>query len=41
MPVHIDEPSDVRRLTDSLMAAIQSLTTQEYVPHYARPPGVN
>ncbi|WP_213455484.1 lysophospholipid acyltransferase family protein [Rhizomonospora bruguierae] len=36
IPVHIQAPADVRRLTDTLMATIQSLTAQEYVPHYAR-----
>jgi 1-acyl-sn-glycerol-3-phosphate acyltransferase len=35
--VHIEELQDIRQLTDSLMAAIQSLSAQEYVPHYARP----
>lgn len=34
--VHIEAPADIRRLTDTLMATIQSLTTQEYVPRYAR-----
>ncbi|GIG87847.1 lysophospholipid acyltransferase family protein [Plantactinospora endophytica] len=36
IPVHIEAPADIRRLTDTLMATIQSLTCQEYVPHYAR-----
>ncbi|HET9516619.1 MAG TPA: lysophospholipid acyltransferase family protein [Actinoplanes sp.] len=34
--VHIDEPADNRRYTDILMAAIQALTGQEYVPQHAR-----
>ncbi|MDQ7908529.1 lysophospholipid acyltransferase family protein [Phytohabitans sp. ZYX-F-186] len=32
----IDRPADIRRLTDTLMATIQSLSGQEYVPRYAR-----
>ncbi|MEV4121574.1 lysophospholipid acyltransferase family protein [Micromonospora sp. NPDC049645] len=36
IPVRIDAPADVRRLTDTLMATIQSLSGQEYVPRYAR-----
>jgi 1-acyl-sn-glycerol-3-phosphate acyltransferase len=36
IPVHIGEPADIRRLTDTLIATIQSLTAQEYVPRYAR-----
>jgi 1-acyl-sn-glycerol-3-phosphate acyltransferase len=35
--VHIGEPADIRRLTDTVMAIIQTLTDQEYVPRYARP----
>ncbi|GAB1640002.1 lysophospholipid acyltransferase family protein [Krasilnikovia sp. MM14-A1259] len=34
--VHIAEPADIRRVTDTLMDAIQALSTQQYVPHYAR-----
>ncbi|MEU8814860.1 lysophospholipid acyltransferase family protein [Actinoplanes sp. NPDC048796] len=37
IPVLAETPTDIRRLTDTLMAAIQSLTGQEYVPCYARP----
>jgi 1-acyl-sn-glycerol-3-phosphate acyltransferase len=33
--VHITAPADVRSTTDTLMAAIQRLTGQPYVPHYA------
>jgi 1-acyl-sn-glycerol-3-phosphate acyltransferase len=36
IPVRVETPADVRRLTDTLMAAIRSLTAQEYVPHHAR-----
>ena len=36
IPVHVETPADIRRLTDTLMATIQSLTAQEYVPRYAR-----
>ncbi|GAA0489581.1 1-acyl-sn-glycerol-3-phosphate acyltransferase [Paractinoplanes deccanensis] len=36
IPVHIEGPADVRRITDSVMAAIQELTGQEYVPRYAK-----
>ncbi|MFD2767966.1 lysophospholipid acyltransferase family protein [Micromonospora eburnea] len=36
IPVHIETPADIRRLTDTLMATIQTLTEQEYVPSYAR-----
>ena len=36
IPMHIEAPADIRRLTDTLMAAFQVLTAQEYVPHYAR-----
>ncbi|SDS26618.1 lysophospholipid acyltransferase family protein [Actinoplanes derwentensis] len=33
--VTVTAPEDVRAQTDDLMARIQSLSTQEYVPHYA------
>ncbi|GAA1620534.1 lysophospholipid acyltransferase family protein [Actinoplanes couchii] len=33
--VAVGSPADVRAQTDDLMARIQSLSTQEYVPHYA------
>ncbi|SCF23631.1 lysophospholipid acyltransferase family protein [Micromonospora mirobrigensis] len=36
IPVHIRRPADIRTLTDTVMATIQSLTAQEYVPRYAR-----
>ena len=36
LPVCIETPKDVRRLTDVVMATIQRLTAQEYVPRYAR-----
>ncbi|MEV4345053.1 lysophospholipid acyltransferase family protein [Actinoplanes sp. NPDC049596] len=37
LPVRVEARTDVRRLTDTLMATIQSMTDQEYVPRYARP----
>lgn len=36
IPVHIEKPADIRRITDTLMATIQTLTGQEYVSNYAR-----
>ena len=36
LPVRIETHKDVRRLTDVVMATIQRLTAQEYVPRYAR-----
>jgi 1-acyl-sn-glycerol-3-phosphate acyltransferase len=36
IPVDAETPADIRRLTDTLMGTIQSLTSQEYVPRYAR-----
>ncbi|MDG4829045.1 lysophospholipid acyltransferase family protein [Solwaraspora sp. WMMD1047] len=36
IPAHIEAPADIRRLTDTLMATIQSLTFQEYVQQYAQ-----
>ncbi|BCY13647.1 1-acyl-sn-glycerol-3-phosphate acyltransferase [Actinoplanes sp. L3-i22] len=37
IPVKVESAADARRLTDDLIAAIQSLTAQEYVPSYAPP----
>lgn len=37
LPVQVDTHADIRRLTDTLMTTIQTLTAQEYVPHYAPP----
>ncbi|GAB1691199.1 lysophospholipid acyltransferase family protein [Krasilnikovia sp. M28-CT-15] len=34
--VHVAEPADIRRVTDTLMATIQSLSAQQYIPRYAR-----
>lgn len=36
VPVRAETPADIRRTTDTLMAAIASLSAQEYVPRYAR-----
>jgi 1-acyl-sn-glycerol-3-phosphate acyltransferase len=38
IPVEVNCAPDARRLTDDLIAAIQSLTAQEYVPAYAPRP---
>ncbi|MDG4805382.1 lysophospholipid acyltransferase family protein [Micromonospora sp. WMMD1120] len=35
----ITGPRDIRTVTDEVMAAIQKLTDQEYVPHHAPPRG--
>ncbi|GAA1893456.1 lysophospholipid acyltransferase family protein [Asanoa iriomotensis] len=37
IPVRVDRPADIRRHTDTLMATIQTLTSQEYVARHARP----
>jgi 1-acyl-sn-glycerol-3-phosphate acyltransferase len=37
IPVRLETPADIRRLTDTLMSTIQTLSAQEYVPRYARP----
>ncbi len=37
IPVKVESAPDARRLTDELIAAIQSLTGQQYVPSYAPP----
>lgn len=37
IPVKVNSAPDARRLTDELIAAIQSMTGQEYVPSYAPP----
>ncbi|GAB3941668.1 hypothetical protein GCM10027614_27430 [Micromonospora vulcania] len=37
MADRIHGPRDIRTVTDEVMAAIQRLTGQEYVPRYAPP----
>ncbi|WP_033338716.1 lysophospholipid acyltransferase family protein [Catenuloplanes japonicus] len=37
VPVEVSTHADIRRLTDTLMTTIQTMTDQEYVPRYAHP----